>query len=126
MPVFRAGEHPSFSQPIAQGVLVVGLATPSGGATETVLCRVHMDPGAAIAPHRHDHEEVMAVLEGSVRLGGDEGEAELGPGDSAVIPPGTRHAPVAGEDGALLVTAMPVGMRILPDEGEPRVAPWAG
>jgi quercetin dioxygenase-like cupin family protein len=51
---------------------------------------------------------------------------ELGPGDSAVIPAGTRHAPVAGDQGALLVTAMPVGMRILPEEGEPRVAPWAG
>ncbi|HXF35654.1 MAG TPA: hypothetical protein VNO17_00555 [Actinomycetota bacterium] len=51
---------------------------------------------------------------------------EVGPGDSAVIPAGTRHAPTAGPSGATLVTAMPVGMRILPDEGEPRVAPWAG
>jgi quercetin dioxygenase-like cupin family protein len=84
-----------------------------------------MEPGAAIAPHRHDHEEVMAVLEGSVHLGGDEEGVELGPGDSAVIPPGARHAPSAGPSGARLVTAMPVGMRILPDEGEPRVAPWA-
>ena len=68
----------------------------------------------------------MAVLEGTIRLGGDEEGVELGPGDSAVIPAGTLHASVAGDQGALLVTAMPVGMRILPDEGEPRVAPWAG
>lgn len=49
--------------------------------------------------HAHEKEdELFLVLRGKLRIRLEGGDAELGPGDTFVVPAGTRHMPVAEEE----------------------------
>ena len=64
---------------------------------------VELDPGAVVAEHRHDNEQLGIVVRGSVefRIGAE--RRELGPGGTWSIPPNTPHDVVAGPEGAVLI-----------------------
>jgi quercetin dioxygenase-like cupin family protein len=74
---------------------------------EVVQVRVELDPGVAFGRHRHPGEEIVNVLEGSLRY-----EVEGRPpvtlraGDVLFIPAGTVHAArnVGRDNGAELAT----------------------
>jgi mannose-6-phosphate isomerase-like protein (cupin superfamily) len=53
-------------------------------------------PGGSTGPaHRHPaHQEAFEVLEGRVRVRAGRRWRELGPGESAAVPPGVAHAVV--------------------------------
>ena len=61
-----------------------------------------MPPGYAMAPHRHDHDEVMVVVGGGAVFA--DGQRRVGRGDSVVIPAGTVHSFVCGPEGMELLT----------------------
>ncbi len=64
MPVITDSAAPRFD---VEGTHVVGLASPSRGATETSTWRLRLDPGSASPPHSLDREEIFVVLAGSGR-----------------------------------------------------------
>jgi quercetin dioxygenase-like cupin family protein len=82
----RAGAHVQF------------VATPENGASECVLLRGLVSPGAGFAAHSHDHEEIFYCLSGSCtyEIAGKGGS--LSAGDVVVIPAGAIHAIHASEE----------------------------
>jgi quercetin dioxygenase-like cupin family protein len=122
MPILHANETPQFTLP---GAVVIGLASRSRGATELTTYRVRLDPGSAMPKHRHDHEEVFTVIEGSVTTVLDGEEIATGAGDTVIVPAGTEHHVYAGNEKADLIAAVPAGTVFITPDGERRVADWA-
>jgi quercetin dioxygenase-like cupin family protein len=122
MPIVRGSEAPEFPLP---GAVVVGLASRSRGGAEVTTYRVRLDPLASMPPHRHDHEEVFTVLAGVVTtvLDGQRQQAE--PGDTVIVPAGTEHYVIAGDELADLIAAVPTGTVFITPDGHERVADWA-
>jgi len=58
------------------------------------------DPGADYAPHAHDHDESLWVIEGEIVFGAEGRTLHLGPGDRLMLPKGTVHTARAGSSGA--------------------------
>jgi quercetin dioxygenase-like cupin family protein len=67
------------------------------------LSVVELDPGAVVAEHRHENEQLGIVLRGqmSFRIGDE--QREVGPGGTWCIPPNTPHEATAGPDGAVVI-----------------------
>jgi quercetin dioxygenase-like cupin family protein len=67
------------------------------------LSVVELDPGAVVAEHRHENEQLGIVLRGlmSFRVGDE--QRELGPGATWCIPPNTPHEATAGPEGAVVI-----------------------
>ena len=80
-----------------------GIAARVVSGERITLAVVELDPGAVVAEHAHENEQLGLVLRGSMafRLGGE--ERELGPGDTWTIPPNTPHDSVAGPEGAVVI-----------------------
>jgi quercetin dioxygenase-like cupin family protein len=57
-------------------------------------------PGANYAPHSHDHDESLWVVDGEITFGAGREELRLGPGDRLMLPRGTVHTAKAGPRGA--------------------------
>ena len=57
-------------------------------------------PGADYAPHAHDHDESLWVIDGEIVFGADGRTFRLGPGDRLMLPKGTVHTARAGSAGA--------------------------
>lgn len=67
------------------------------------LAVVDLEPGATVAEHRHDNEQLGVLIRGSMRFRiGDETRA-LTPGDTWRVLSGVPHAVTVGSDGALAV-----------------------
>ena len=67
------------------------------------LSVVELEPGAVVAEHQHENEQLGIVLRGlmSFRVGDE--RRELGPGGTWVIPSNTPHEATAGPDGAVVI-----------------------
>jgi quercetin dioxygenase-like cupin family protein len=121
VPVFKASDHPQFD---FGGNTITGLASPGRGTTENAMFRVELPPGGSIPRHRHDHEDLFAVIAGagSVTIGQEESPLEMG--DVVLVPTGQWHQVVAGEGGIGLLVAMLGGTRTYLEDGTDRVPPW--
>jgi mannose-6-phosphate isomerase-like protein (cupin superfamily) len=75
------------------GSTIRELAGPAWTAARNQsLAEATLPPGGETAEHYHPNaEELYHFTAGSGRLRLGEEEAEVGPGDCVVIPPGTRH-----------------------------------
>jgi quercetin dioxygenase-like cupin family protein len=67
------------------------------------LAVVELDPGAVVAEHAHENEQLGIVLQGSMRFRVGDEVQELGPGGTWTIPANTLHEATAGPDGAVVV-----------------------
>ncbi len=122
MPVERAEEHPSFE---LGGNAITSFAAPSRGADECVLYRADIPAGGGLPPHRHDHQDVFLLAEGSGTVFIDGQAHELAAGDSVVIPIGALHHVEAGPGGCVMMVTMLAGTLFIPEgEGEAAVPPW--
>jgi quercetin dioxygenase-like cupin family protein len=78
--------------PRCRGTTMKVLLGPESGVPNFITRQFSVEPGGRIPCHRHDsieHEQV--VLEGSMVIGLDGREAEVGPGDAVFIPAGVDH-----------------------------------
>ena len=57
------------------------------------------EAGADYAPHSHDHDESLWVIEGEMVFGAAGREFRLHPGDRLMLPKGTLHSAHPGPDG---------------------------
>lgn len=60
-------------------------------------------PGAVFPVHHHAEEQVVIVLEGSVRFAVDGRPVDLGPGAWARVAPDVPHGATAGSQGARML-----------------------
>jgi unsaturated pyranuronate lyase len=67
------------------------------------LATVDLDPGAAVAEHRHENEQLGFVIQGSITFTIAGEKRELRPGDAYTIPSDVPHEAVAGPDGCTVV-----------------------
>jgi quercetin dioxygenase-like cupin family protein len=93
-----------------------GVRLNSIGGEQVLLCRVTYEPGKEVKRHAHDAtEQVMVILDGSVRVT-IEGEARtLRAGDTCVINRGLEHE-LFSDDGVTFMEALaPVPLDHVPD-----------
>ena len=72
---------------LRKGVLIA----EEHGAPNFAVRRFTLDPGAEVPRHTNAVEHEQDVLSGEYVVGIDEGEYEVGPGDSMLIPAGVVH-----------------------------------
>jgi anti-sigma factor ChrR (cupin superfamily) len=83
--------------PMEPGALALPLAGSAAEGIEISLLR--LEPGAAVARHRHEWVEELCVISGDCRCQG----VELGPGDYHRASPGTRHDVMTSVGGCTMV-----------------------
>jgi quercetin dioxygenase-like cupin family protein len=66
-----------------------------GSATELQLFEVQIEADDRFQPHAHEHDEIIFVLEGELRLG----NRVVAPGSSVYIPARTLYTLSAGPEG---------------------------
>ncbi|HSA50660.1 MAG TPA: cupin domain-containing protein [Yinghuangia sp.] len=80
--------------------------SPAGTPAEETWLRTPGDDPEEPGMHRTDTQDLIVVVSGSIVLGLDDGEYELGPGD-AVVQRGTRHRwRVAGEQPCVFLSVV--------------------
>ena len=86
------------------------------GGDQVLLCRVQYEPGKQVIRHAHEHsEQLMAVIEGSVRMTIGDESRELGPGDVVCVNRGVEHE-LYSEGGVTFFEALaPVPLDHVPD-----------
>ncbi len=67
------------------------------------LATVDLEPGAAVAEHRHENEQLGFVIQGSITFTIAGEKRELRPGDTYAIPSNVPHEAVAGSEGCTVV-----------------------
>jgi mannose-6-phosphate isomerase-like protein (cupin superfamily) len=74
------------------------------------LAIARLEPGREIEAHIDPMEEIYIIVSGSGKMGVDEETRAVGPGDSILIPSGSRHSLLndGQEDLTILVVASPV------------------
>ncbi|HSI98020.1 MAG TPA: cupin domain-containing protein [Gaiellaceae bacterium] len=93
-----------------------GVSLHAIGGEQVFLGHVTYAPGTTVARHAHpEAEQVMWIVEGSMRMTVGDETAELGPGDVVVVNRGIEHELVS-EGGVTFVEAMsPVPRDHIPD-----------
>lgn len=89
MAIVRKSEAPVFQLP---GLTVVGLASPSRGATETCVWQITVAPHTGGLPHRITREEVFVAIAGTARASLDGQDHDLSAGDALLVPADTELA----------------------------------
>jgi quercetin dioxygenase-like cupin family protein len=84
--------------PIWQGIVARAVS-----GERIMLAVVELDPGAVVAEHAHENEQLGIVLSGAMSFRVGAQERELGPGGTWVIPANTPHSAVAGPEGAVVI-----------------------
>jgi quercetin dioxygenase-like cupin family protein len=64
---------------------------------------IEFEPGATVATHQHEHEQLGLVLRGMQALVVDGAAHELGPFEGYVLPGGVEHSAYCGPEGALVL-----------------------
>ena len=64
---------------------------------------VELDANAVVPEHRHDHEQLGMVLQGSLEFRVGEERRELGPGGTWRIPSNVPHDVRVGPEGAVVI-----------------------
>ena len=88
------------------------------GGEQILLCRVTYEPGKQVPDHNHEHtEQVMAIVEGEVRVTVEGKTRDVKAGDVIVINRGVRHS-LYSENGVTFFEALaPVPLDHVPDPG---------
>jgi quercetin dioxygenase-like cupin family protein len=64
---------------------------------------VELEPGAVVAKHSHENEQLGIVIRGTMDFRVGDERRELGPGGTWLIPANTPHEATAGLDGAVVI-----------------------
>jgi len=116
MPVIRFDDAPRTEN--VQGRHVRHCA-PKLGSAEILMGRTTKDAGPC-APyiHKHDHDDVIVMLQGSFTLRVGDEEVTIREGDTLIIPPYTVHTPVAaGPEGCELIGMSVANIRSFQPDG---------
>jgi quercetin dioxygenase-like cupin family protein len=95
---------------------VDGVTLHAIGGEQILLCRVTYEPGKQVPTHNHEHtEQVMAIVDGEVRITVDGETKDVQAGDVIVINRGVQHS-LYSENGVTFFEALaPVPLDHVPD-----------
>jgi quercetin dioxygenase-like cupin family protein len=96
---------------------VPGVHIKAIGGEQVLLCRVTYEPGKEVKRHSHEHtEQVMFIVDGSVRVTVEGETRELVAGDVCVINRGLEHE-LYSDGGVTFMEALaPVPLDHVPDK----------
>jgi quercetin dioxygenase-like cupin family protein len=96
---------------------VDGVRLHAIGGDQVLLCRVHYEPGKQVRRHSHEHtEQLMVVIEGSVRMTIGDETRDLAPGDVVCVNRGIEHE-LYSQNGVTFFEALaPVPLDHVPDK----------
>ena len=80
-----------------------GIAARLVSGDRLTLTVVELDPGAVVAEHAHENEQLGLVLLGSMDFRIGDERRKVGPGETWTIPASTPHSAVAGPEGAVVI-----------------------
>ncbi len=60
--------------------------------SNVMITWVEMEPGSILPEHRHDHEQISLVVEGSLELTVNGSTRVMNKGDVAIVPPNVLHS----------------------------------
>ena len=80
-----------------------GIVARAVSGERITLAVVELDPGAVVAEHAHENEQLGLVLRGSMSFRVGDETRELGPGGTWSIPPGVPHEVHVGPQGAVVI-----------------------
>jgi len=80
-----------------------GLVGRSVEGERITLVVIELEPGAVVAEHRHENEQLGVLIEGTLRFSVGEETRSLAPGATWRISANVPHSVVAGPDGAVAV-----------------------
>lgn len=83
--------------------LFPGIGARAVHGERLTLASVELEPGATVAEHSHEHEQLGMVLRGRLTLRVGDEERVLGPGGTWRIAPNVVHSGYAGPDGAEVI-----------------------
>jgi quercetin dioxygenase-like cupin family protein len=80
-----------------------GIVARSVQGERLTLSIVELDPGAVVAEHSHEHEQLGMVIRGEMDFRVGDERRVLGPGETWRIPSNTLHEATAGPEGAVVI-----------------------
>jgi quercetin dioxygenase-like cupin family protein len=103
-----------------------GIIARSVHGDRVTLSIVELDPGAVVAEHSHEHEQLGMVIRGRMDFRVGDERRVLGPGETWRIPGNTPHQATAGPEGAVVIDVFaPVRSDFRDmDALEPRAPRW--
>ncbi|CAN5669268.1 cupin domain-containing protein [soil metagenome] len=123
MPVISHASAPVFE---LDNATIVGLASPSRGASDIACWRVRFQPGIATILHSLTREETFFVLSGTLTAKFEDGtnHEHAHSGDALIVPAGRTFSLVAEHGPAEAICMLPVGGEAITDAGQ-FTPPWA-
>lgn len=123
MPIFSAPASATHELPGARFTALVG---PRGGASDTSVWRVEIEPGTAPTMHEVTREEVFVILAGRARVIIAGVECEAAAGDAVLVPAHTPFGIASASDAPMTaICCLPVGGQARLPNGEAFTPPWA-
>lgn len=108
------------------GVRFTAHANPGTGSREIAAWLGEVPAGLVGPPHTISREEVLHLLSGTLRIGIDGEQAELGPGDTAIAPAGSLLSlSNPGPGSAAMWVSTGVGLTATLADGSTLTPPWA-
>src|SRR5919202_765225 len=83
-----------------------GIAARLVSGERLTLAVVELDPGAVVAEHSHENEQLGLVLRGSMDFRIGDEKRVVGPRETWTIPSNTPHEEVGGPEGAVLIQVL--------------------
>jgi quercetin dioxygenase-like cupin family protein len=123
MPVISHESAPVFE---LENATIVGLASPSRGASDIACWRVQFQPDAASPWHSLTREETFLVLSGTLTARFEDGtnDEHAHSGDALIVPAGRTFSLVAEHGPAEAICMLPAGGEAITDAGQ-FTPPWA-
>jgi quercetin dioxygenase-like cupin family protein len=87
------------------------------GGEQILLCRVTYEPGKQVPDHNHEHtEQVMAIIEGEVKITVAGNTRDVKAGDVIVINRGVQHSLYSANGVTFFEALAPVPLDHVPDQ----------
>lgn len=122
MPVLRPADAEDFT---VHGSRFSSFVRSATGAQSLCAWRLEVPAGLAGVPHRPSHEEILLVLDGSLRVTLEGRAYEASAGDVIHVPAGSELSVNGGPDGGRAWVTTTPGLAAQMGDGEPLRPPWA-
>ncbi|MET3807349.1 quercetin dioxygenase-like cupin family protein [Nakamurella sp. UYEF19] len=110
---------------VVHGSTFRSFASTARGSSTLSAWQLAVPPGLTGTAHRPGHEEVILLLDGSVRITLDDVTSDLEPGAVVVIPAGSELRVDGGPAGATAWVTTTSGLRATTADGTVLSPPWA-
>ncbi len=122
MPVFRSADAVDHE---VHGSTFSSYVAPARGSAQLCAWRLTLPADLHGVAHRPSREEVLLVLGGGLRITLDGEQADLAPGDVALVPAGSELRVDSGPDGATAWVTTTPGLEAVLGDGTRMAPPWA-